>query len=86
MLARVASTSCPYLSGRESLAEKIAALQTELAELDATSRTHYRAALDGGWTAKELAAASLTVPKSTTRRRAANPRRAASAAPPRVAG
>jgi len=62
------------LSKHETLAEKLAALQTEMTDLHATIGTHYRAALDGGWTAKELAAAGLDVPKTATRKRAPKPR------------
>jgi len=62
------------LSKHETLAEKLATLQTEMTDLHATIGTHYRAALDGGWTAKELAAAGLDVPKTATRKRAPKPR------------
>jgi len=62
------------VSKHEALAEKLAALQTEMTDLHATIGTHYRAALDGGWTAKELAAAGLDVPKTATRKRAPKPR------------
>ncbi len=58
------------LSKHETLAEKLAALQTEISDSDTTISTHYRAALDGGWTTKELAAAGLDVPKTATRKRA----------------
>jgi len=67
------------LSKHETLAEKLAALQTEMTDLDTTLATHYRAALDGGWTAKELAAAGLDVPKTATRKRAPKPRQQATA-------
>jgi len=72
-----------YLSKREAFIEKVSALQTEITNLDGTINTHYRAALDGGWTADELAAANLTAPKSATRKRAAKPRKqtAATTAP-----
>jgi len=63
------------LSKREAVIEKVTALQTEITNLDGTINTHYRAALDGGWTADELATANLTVPKSATRKRAAKPRK-----------
>ena len=62
------------LSKHETLAEKLAALQTEMTDLHATIGTHHRAALDGGWTAKELAAAGLDIPKTATRKRAPKPR------------
>jgi len=61
------------LSKRETLAEKLAALQTEITNLDGTITTHYRGALDGGWTTNELASANLNVPKTATRKRAARP-------------
>jgi len=67
------------VSKRETLAEKLAALQTEMTDLHATIGTHYRAALDGGWTAKELASAGLDVPKTATRKRAPKPRQQATA-------
>jgi len=54
--------------------EKVAALQSEITELDTSIGVHYRAALNGGWTADELASANLIVPKSATRKRAAKPR------------
>ncbi len=62
------------LSKRETLTEKVAALQTEITELDTSIGVHYRAALNGGWTADELAAANLNVPKTATRKRASTPR------------
>ncbi len=65
------------LSKRETLAEKLAAVQAEMSDLDTTLATHYRAALNGGWTAKELAAAGLEVPKTATRKRAATSHRTA---------
>jgi len=58
------------LSKHETLAEKLAALQTEMTDLATTIGTHYRADIDGGWTAKELASAALDVPKTATRKRA----------------
>lgn len=58
------------LSKRETLTDKVTALQTEIIELDTSIGAHYRAALDGGWTAGELASANLNVPKNATRRRA----------------
>lgn len=57
------------------------ALHTEITELDTTITTHYRAALDGGWTTNELASANLNVPKHATRKRAAKPRKPADSAP-----
>ncbi len=65
------------VSKHETLAEKLAALQTEMTDLDTTLATHYRAAIDGGWTAKELTAAGLDVPKTATRKRAPKPRQQA---------
>jgi len=62
------------VSKHETLADKLAALQTEMTDLATTIGTHYRAALDGGWTAKELTAAGLAVPKTATRKRAPKPR------------
>ena len=62
------------MSKREALAEKLAALQAEISDSDTTIGTHYRAALDGGWTAKELSSAGLDVPKTATRKRAPKPR------------
>ncbi len=71
------------VSKRETLANKLAAMQTEISDSDTTIGNHYRAALNGGWTAKELAAADLTVPKTATRKRAPKPRQqAATPAPP----
>lgn len=54
--------------------EKVTALQTEITDLDTSIGTHYRAALDGGWTADELASANLMAPKKSTRKRANKPR------------
>jgi len=62
------------LSKRETLTEKLAALRVEMSDLDTTLATHYRAALNGGWTAKELASAGIDVPKTATRQRAPKPR------------
>ncbi len=68
---------------RRKDADKLAAMQTEMADLDTTLATHYRAALNGGWTVKELESAGLDVPKTATRKRAPKPRQqtAASGAP-----
>ncbi len=75
------------LSKHEALTAKVTAIQTEITELDTSIAAHYRTALHGGWTADELASANLDVPRSATRKRAANPRRGAAAAtPPRAAG
>ena len=74
------------LSRHETLAEKLAALQTEMTDLATTIGTHYRAALDGGWNAKELASAGLDVPKSATRKRAPKPRRQATTPAAPVSG
>jgi len=68
------------LSKREGFTEKMTALQTEITKLDGAINTHYRAALDGGWTADELAAANLTVTMSATRKRATKPRKHTAAA------
>jgi len=57
--------------------EKLATLQTEITTLDTTIATHYRAALNGGWTPDELASANLNVPKNATRKRAPKPRKPA---------
>jgi len=68
------------LSKREALTEKVATLQTEITTLDTTIATHYRSALDGGWTPDELASANLNVPKTVTRKRGTTPRRSSAAA------
>jgi len=69
------------LSKRETLTEKLATVHAELNALDTSITTHYRAALNGGWTANELASANLNVAKSATRKRAAKPRLAPVASP-----
>jgi len=61
------------VSKRETLADKLAAMQAEISDSDTTISTHYRAALDGGWTAKELAAAGLAVPKKAQGKRTTKP-------------
>ncbi len=69
------------LSKRETLMEKVAAMQIEINNLDTTIATHYRAALDGGWTTNELASANLNVPKTVTRKRGTTPPRNSAAVP-----
>ena len=61
------------LSKRETLTAKLATVQAELNDLDTSITTHYRAALDGGWSTNELASANLNAPKTATRKRAARP-------------